>query len=115
MPHFDDHYAAKLRGRLGIVDAEAVLDLRGAQTLQAEASIADMLERSRFAAPKTVAIRIDAATAPGQETLFQPVGRALLAARKRGWVERLSTLPEGDGLGFFVRLAGKPEREAGTP
>ena len=49
----------KLRGSLGLADAEAVLDLRGAPRVRAEASIRDMLERSRFAAAKTVAVRLD--------------------------------------------------------
>ncbi|MDF2601769.1 MAG: hypothetical protein K0Q54_4592, partial [Methylobacterium brachiatum] len=57
MPHFEDFYAAKLRGALGVTDAESVLDLRGANRATAEASLKDMLERSRFAKGKTVAIR----------------------------------------------------------
>ena len=48
----------------------------------------------------------------GGETLFQPIGKALLEAKKRGWIDRLQTLPAQDGLGFYVVLAGKPEREA---
>jgi hypothetical protein len=110
VPHFDEFYANKLRGSLGVSDAEAVLDLRGASAEKAAASIQDMLERSRFAAAKTVAIRLDAAREGGGETLFQPVGRALLAAKKRGWIERLQTLPAHDGLGFYVALSGKPQR-----
>lgn len=110
MPHFDEFYANKLRGSLGLSDAEAVLDLRGATAEQAAASLQDMLERSRFAAAKSVAIRLDPPPAGGGETLFQPIGRALLEAKKRGWIERLHTLPAHDGLGFYVALAGKPER-----
>lgn len=110
MPHFEDFYANKLRGGLGLTDAESVLDLRGAPLAQAEASLKDMLERSRFAKGKTVAIRLDPPPEGGGETLFQPVGRQLLDAKRRGWVERLQTLPAGDGLGFYVALAGKPQR-----
>jgi len=109
MPFFDDFYANKLRGTLGLTNAEAVLDLRGAPSAQAEASIKDMLERSRFGAARTVAIRLDAPTDGGGETLFQPIGRQLLEARRRGWVDRLQTLPPRDGLGFFVGLAGNPK------
>jgi hypothetical protein len=90
MPHFEEFYADKLRGGLGVVDAESVLDLRGVSREQAAASIQDMLERSRF----------------------QPIGKALLEAKKRGWIDRLQTLPAQDGLGFYVMLAGKPVREA---
>ncbi|AWB22854.1 hypothetical protein DA075_19700 [Methylobacterium currus] len=110
MPHFDEFYANKLRGSLGVTDAESVLDLRGAPRPQAEASLADMLERSRFAKGKTVAVRLDGPTPGGGETLFQPVGRQLLDAKRRGWVERLQTLPAQDGLGFYVALAGRPDK-----
>ena len=111
MPHFDEFYANKLRGSLGIAEAEAVLDLRGVVRVKAEASVKDMLERSRFAQPKTVAIRLDPPPEGGGETLFQPVGRLLLDAKRWGWIERLQTLPAQDGLGFYVALAGKPPRQ----
>lgn len=109
MPHIEPFYADKLLGSLGLVDAEATLDLRGASKRKAEASLDDLLERSRFSPPGTVAILIDPPMKPGKQTLFQPVGRKLLAARKCGWIERLTPLPAQDGLGFFVALAGKPE------
>ena len=111
MPHFDEFYANKLRGSLGLTDAEAVLDLRGATREQAAMSIQDMLERSRFAVAKSVAVLLDPPPEGGGETLFQPIGRALLEAKKRGWVDRLLTLPAADGLGFYVALAGKPARD----
>ncbi len=111
MPHFEEFYANKLRGSLGIPDAGAVLDLRGVSREQAAASLQDMLERSRFAQAKSVAIRLDPPQDGGGETLFQPIGKALLEAKKRGWIERLQTLPAQDGLGFYVVLAGKPERD----
>ena len=112
MPFFDDYYERKLRGSLGLTDAEAVLDLRGAPLERAQASLKDMLERSRFAAPKTVAICLDPPTPGGGETLFQPIGRLLLDAKRRGWIERLQTLPSQDGLGFYVGLAGKRAKGA---
>lgn len=115
MPHFEEFYANKLLGAFGVVDAEAVLDLRGASREQAAASIQDMLERSRFGQAKAVAIRLAPPPEGGGETLFQPIGKALLEAKKRGWIERLQTLPAQDGLGFYVVLAGKPERDAGGP
>ena len=111
LPHFDDFYANKLRGSLGVADAEAVLDLRGAARAKAEASVKDMLERSRLAQSKSVAIRLDPPPEGGGETLFQPIGRLLLDAKRRGWIERLHTLPARDGLGFYVALAGKPARD----
>ena len=57
MPHFIDDYADKLRGSLGLTDSEAVLDLRGAHRAQGEASVRDLLERSRFGAARAVAIK----------------------------------------------------------
>jgi hypothetical protein len=110
MPHFEEFYADKLRGGLGVADAEAVLDLRDASRERAAASLQDMLERSRFAAAKSVAIRLSPPPEGGGETLFQPIGKALLEAKRRGWIDRLQTLPARDGLGFFVALSGKPER-----
>jgi hypothetical protein len=110
LPHFEDFYAAKLRGSLGVTDAESVLDLRGANRATAEASLKDMLERSRFAKGKTVAIRLDPPPEGGGETLFQPAGRLLLDAKRRGLIERLQTLPAQDGLGFYVSLSGRTER-----
>lgn len=112
MPHFEDFYANKLRGSLGMADADSVLDLRGTNRPTAEASLADMLERSRFGKGKTVAIQLDPPPEGGGETLFQPIGRLLLDAKRRGLVERLQTLPAGDGLGFYVALAGKAARPA---
>jgi hypothetical protein len=111
MPHFEEFYADKLRGGLGVVDAESVLDLREATREQAAASLQDMLERSRFAQGKSVAVRLAPPPEGGGETLFQPIGKALLEAKKRGWIDRLQTLPAEDGLGFYVVLAGKSERE----
>jgi hypothetical protein len=111
LPFFESYYEGKLRGSLGVTDAETILDLRGAPRAQAEASIKDMLERSRFASGKTVAVRLDPPPEGGGETLFQPVGRLLLDAKRRGWIERLQTLPAQDGLGFYILLAGKQPRE----
>jgi hypothetical protein len=111
VPHFDEFYANKLRGSLEASDAEAVLDLRGASVEQAVASIRDMLERSRLGAAKSVAIMLDPPPEGGGETLFQPIGRALLEAKKRGWIERLQTLPAHNGLGFYVALSGNPQRQ----
>ena len=87
-----------------------VLDLRGASAEKAAASLQDLLERSRFAQARTVAIRLDPPPEGGGETLFQPIGRLLLDAKRRNLIERLQTLPAQDGLGFYVSLAGKPPR-----
>jgi hypothetical protein len=57
-----------------------------------------------------VAIRLDPPPEGGGETLFQPAGRLLLDAKRRGLIERLQTLPAQDGLGFYVALSGRTER-----
>ncbi len=107
MPHFDDFYAAKLRGGLGQADADSILDLRGASVAQALASLDALIESSRFGAPKSVAVLLDPPPEGGGETLFQPVGRQLLDARRKGLVIRLNPLPAHDGLGFYAHLAGQ--------
>ncbi|WP_210496711.1 hypothetical protein [Microvirga antarctica] len=112
MPHFENFYADKLRGALGVADADAVLDLRDAPREAAAASLQAMLERSLLVDATTVAIRLSPPPEGGGETLFQPIGKALLEAKKRGWIERLHTLPSPDGLGFYVVLAGRSERDA---
>ncbi len=109
MPHFDPYYADKLRGARGLQDADSVLDLTGMTAPQAQAAIQEILDRSRFARRGSVAIRLAPPPEGGGETLFQPVGRQLLEARKAGVIEHLQTLPGGDGLGFFVELAGRVE------
>jgi hypothetical protein len=108
MPFFEEFYANKLRGSLGLADADSVLDLVGASREEAERAIRELIERSRFGPRATVAVRLANPPPGGGETLFQPVGRLLLDARKRGWVEHLHTLPAQDGLGFYAALAGRP-------
>jgi hypothetical protein len=109
MPHFDPYYASKLVGAFGLGDADAVLDLRGADRARAEASIADLLERSRSMPRRSVALRLDPPPEGGGETLFQPVGRQLLEARKRGLITRLNPLSGDDVLGYFAVLAGRED------
>ena len=69
-----------------------------------------MLERSRFAEAKTVAIRLSPPPEGGGETLFQPVGKALLEAKKRGWIDRLQTLA-GRGRARVLRGARRARTE----
>ena len=107
MPHFERFYEAKIRGALGDADAEAVLDLRGLGPDAAEAAVEAMLAQAPghpSSAPTTVAVRLDPPGEGGGETLFQPVGRRLLAARREGVIAHLYTLPAEDGLGFYVAV-----------
>ena len=105
MPFLKDQ---DLRRITGIHDsAEYELDLCGLDLAHAKASVERMLERSRFRLPRSVVIRIDAATATSGETLFQPIGRLLVDALKTSLVLRCRPLPEGSA-GFWVELAGNP-------
>lgn len=102
MPYFDDNPLDKLSLQPGSADAQ--LDLRGL-------SAADALERvealiDTTAHGTTVLIRFDAAANDGRETLFLPLGRRLLAARRSGRLARC--LPVSDGAAYFIETAGKP-------
>ena len=87
--------------------AEYELDLCGLDRLHAEASVERMLERSRFRPSRSVIVRIDKASATSGETLFQPIGRQLVAAMRADVVSRCRPLPEGSA-GFWVELIGNP-------
>ena len=92
-------------------NGEHTLDLRGVSLSHARTAISQMLERSRSDDLTSVVIRIDPATATSGETLFLPIGRQLLKARKRGLITRFHPLPEADGGGFYVELPGRPRHE----
>ena len=97
-----------LRRITGLKDsAEYELDLCGLDRPHAEASVERMLERSRFRPPRSVIVRMDKASATSGETLFQPIGRQVIAAMKLKIVSRCRPLPEGSA-GFWVELVGNP-------
>lgn len=98
----------RLIGRDGPADYE--LDLTGVDAGHARRAIQRMLERQRFRdEPRSVVIRLDPAGPDSGETLFQPVGRQLLAAMKRGLVLRCAPVAPDKGAGFTVELAGRGE------
>ncbi len=102
MPWLDPDTVRALVGELA--DGEHTLDLRGVSLNDAQSAIAEMLEQRHLAASKKLIVRIDPATATSGETLFLPVGRQLLDARKQGLITRMHPLPEADGGGFYVEL-----------
>jgi hypothetical protein len=69
-----------------------------------------LIERSRFRKPRSVAIRIDPASATSGETHFQPIGRLLVEEMKAKTVERCRPLAD-PGAGFWVSLAGNPNAD----
>ncbi|MBT8429266.1 MAG: hypothetical protein KJN79_05075 [Gammaproteobacteria bacterium] len=96
MPYFDDNPLEKLAFQAG--DAEALLDLQGLPAEQAMQAVERLL--SEPASAKSFLIRFDAAADDGRETLFQPLGRRLLQARREGRLNRC--LPSADGAAYFI-------------
>jgi hypothetical protein len=106
MPYLEERDLRRLARRGGSADYE--LDLTGVDAVHARLAIERMLERQRFRdAPRSVVIRLDPAGPDSGETLFQPVGRQLVAAMKRGLISRCSPLAPKDGAGFTVELPGR--------
>src|SRR3546814_17941610 len=87
-------------------DADYELDLRGLDLAHAEESVRRMLERNRFTEPRSIRIRLQPPPEGGGPTLFQPIGRLLLHARRHGPLGRLSPLPPETG-GGYLRPAGR--------
>ncbi len=96
MPFFDQNPLEKLM--LQHEDAERVLDLRGRSSREAMEAVEALLHGPRSAG--SCLIRFDAARDDGQETLFLPIGRRLLQARREGLLSRC--LPATDGAGYFI-------------
>lgn len=101
----------------GMGEAEYELDLTGLDLPHARESVARMLEWSRFRTPRAIAVRLDPPVAGGGETLFQPIGRLLLEARRSEVLSGLSPLPPESGIGFRIETVGNPEAhpEEDTP
>ncbi|MDJ0739584.1 MAG: hypothetical protein QNJ91_07690 [Gammaproteobacteria bacterium] len=99
MPYFDDNPLDKLAVKAGRADAE--LDLRGLAQTDAMARVERLIDSGGRA--QTWLIRFDAAADDGRETLFLPLGRRLLEARRAGRIA--SCLPASDGAGYYVGFA----------
>ncbi len=99
MPFFDENPLQKLV--IQPDDAESTLDLRGMASdlamRQVERLINDGSDK------KTWLIQFDPAADDGHETLFLPLGRRLLEARRAGLITRC--LPASDGAAYFIALA----------
>ena len=96
MPFFEQNPLEKLLFQPG--DAEAELDLQGIPADQAMQTVETLL--SSPGAVNTCMLRFDAASNDGRETLFIPLGRRLLQARREGILSRC--LPLADGAGYFI-------------
>jgi hypothetical protein len=99
MPFFDENPLAGLTLQPG--DADQTLDLRGLDEQEAMARVEDLLNDP--GACGSYLVQFDAAATVTRETLFLPVGRRLLQARRGGTVRRC--LPVADGTGYYIELA----------
>ena len=99
MPYFDHNPLHKLAPQADAADA--LLDLQGMTADQAMQRVEALLQ-----GPLTTGsylIRFDPAGQDGRETLFLPLGRRLLQARREGLLNRC--LPAPDGAGYFITFA----------
>lgn len=101
MPHFDADPLQNLALQAGKADAD--LDLRGLSMTDAMARVEALLSADSASAPRSYRILFDGPRGDGTETLFQPLGRRLLAARREGVLQ--SCLPLPDGNAYYVLLA----------
>ncbi|WP_078120168.1 hypothetical protein [Thiosocius teredinicola] len=101
MPFFEENPLEKLVFKPG--DAEAELDLKGLATNEAMEKVEDLLAAEVSAA--SYLITFDGARDDGRETLFLPLGRRLLQARRDGRISRC--LPASDGTGYFIAFGGE--------
>jgi hypothetical protein len=97
MPYFDENPLQHLAVQAD--DADAVLDLQGQSHDEALKQVEALLQ-DPTAAADTYLVKFDSARHDGKETLFQPLGRRLLQARRDGLLTRC--LPAADGTGYFI-------------
>jgi hypothetical protein len=100
MPYFNENPLDKLVFQPGAADAE--LDLRGLPAAHAMRAVEQVLHDPSPAG--SYLIRFDPAGDDGHETLFLPLGRRLLQARRDGLLQRC--LPASDGAAYFIAFSG---------
>lgn len=100
MPYFDENPLGKLAGKPSAADIE--LDLRGLTEEQALQRVEALLQSGMGVEGRRVHIRFDPPRGDGSETLFLPIGRRLLSARKAGQLK--SCLPSAEGDGYHIIL-----------
>jgi len=99
MPFFDENPLARLTPQAD--EAQMVLDLRGLALNEAMQAIETLL--GTRAEVDSCLIRFDPPRNDGRETLFLPLGRRLLQARREGRLARC--LPAADGAAYFIAFA----------
>lgn len=98
MPYFDKNPLANLA--LQADAAEHELDLSNLSQHDAMQQVERLLMASQ--PPHSVLIRFNAAANDGKETLFLPLGRRLLEARRAGLLQ--TCLPTAEGNAYFVKF-----------
>ena len=106
----------RLLDRLANRSAEAdyELDLTGLDLAHARETVARMLERNRFRPSRTILVTIDPPPEGGGETLFQPIGRQLLDAKRTGVLASMHPVAGSDGPGYWVRTTGKDDSDGSS-
>ncbi len=99
MPYFDNNPLANLA--LQADAAEHELDLSSLSQRDAMQQVEQLLMATQ--PPRSVLIRFNAAANDGKETLFLPLGRRLLEARRAGLLQ--SCLPTAEGNAYVVKFA----------
>ena len=79
-------------------EADIQLNLRGLPVAQAMAAVEELINTPNPG--KTCLIFFTGAANDGRETLFLPLGRRLLQARREGLLARC--LPAEDGASYFI-------------
>jgi hypothetical protein len=95
MPHFPANPLEQLAVQAGA--AEATLDLTGLSPEAAMSALETLLSGERVA--NSYRVCFDPPAGDGRETLFQPIGRRLLQARREGILQ--TCLPV-DGAAYFI-------------
>ena len=96
MPTFEKNPLEKLQFSPG--DADEDIDLSQMSHNEALKYVDELLNRDIKS--RSYCLRFAPAKGDGSETLFQPLGRRLLEARKEGLLSRF--LPISDGAGYFI-------------
>lgn len=92
-------------------DAEYHLDLGGLDGAHAAESVRQMLERNRFRPSRTILVTVGDPAPGGAGSLFQPIGRQLLDARRTGAVAAMKPITSDHGPGFWIRTVGKNDAQ----
>ncbi|MFM7347699.1 MAG: hypothetical protein ACKO1J_20295 [Tagaea sp.] len=85
-------------------EAEATLELRNLGREAALAKLRTLVEVRAGPGPRRWTVLIQPARPGGGETLFQPVGRYLLAAKRARKIFAVAPLADPPGGGFLVDL-----------